>query len=123
MAMSSGSLGTEMVIVDRIYRRTWAGQRAWDAQVRKVSPECWKVLGSIGAGTHAALVRASLQNCSEEDVQEWLAQLERIGLVESVPVVDENDLDFTGNFHLARIRAELEKLREKSEHIAQLLAR
>ncbi len=30
---------------------------------------------------------------------------------------------FTGNFQLARIRAELEKLREKSENIAQLLAR
>jgi hypothetical protein len=68
-------------------------------------------------------VRASLQKCSEEDIQQWLAQLERIGLVESVPVVDENDLDFTGNFQLATIRAELEKLREKSENIAQLLAR
>jgi hypothetical protein len=40
-----------------------------------------------------------------------------------VPVVDKNDLDFTGNFELARIRAELEKLKEQSEKIAQLLAR
>jgi hypothetical protein len=40
-----------------------------------------------------------------------------------VPVVDKNDLDFTGNFQLAAIRAEVEKLREKSEKIAQLLAR
>jgi hypothetical protein len=112
-----------MAIGDRIYRRTWAGERAWEAQAPKVSPECWKVLGSIGAGAHPAIVRASLQKCSEEDIQQWLAQLERIGLVESVPVVDENDLDFTGNFQLATIRAELEKLREKSENIAQLLAR
>jgi hypothetical protein len=112
-----------MAIGDRIYRRTWAGQRAWEAQAPKVSPECWKVLGSIGAGAHAAMVCASLQNCSEEDIQEWLAQLEQIGLVESVPVVDKNDLDFTANFELARIRAELEKLKEQSEKIAQLLAR
>jgi hypothetical protein len=55
---------------------------------------------------------------SEEDIQEWLAQLEQIGLVESVPVVDKNDLDFTGNFQLATIRAELEKLREKRKHSA-----
>jgi hypothetical protein len=68
-------------------------------------------------------VRASLQDCSEEDIQEWLAQLEGVGLVESVPVVDKNDLDFTGNFQLAAIRAEVEKLREKDEKIAQLLAR
>jgi len=112
-----------MAMGERIYRRTWAGQRAWETQARKVSPECWRVLGSIGAGAHAAIVRASLQNCSEEDIQEWLAQLERIGLVESVPVVDKNDLDFTGNFQLAAIRAEVEKLREKNENIAQLLAR
>ncbi|TMI92518.1 MAG: hypothetical protein E6H00_02595 [Bacillati bacterium ANGP1] len=112
-----------MAMLDRIYRRTWAGQRAWNAQARKVSPECWNVLGSIGSGAHAVVVRASLQSYSEENIQEWLIQLEQIGLVESVPVLDENDLDFTGNFHLARIRAELEKLREKSEHIAQLLAR
>jgi hypothetical protein len=112
-----------MAIGERIYRRTWAGQRAWEAQAPKVSPECWRVLGSIGAGAHAAIVRASLQNCSEEDIQEWLTQLEQIGLVESVPVVDKNELDFSGNFQLARIHAELEKLREKNEKIAQLLAR
>jgi hypothetical protein len=110
-----------MTMGNRIYRRTWAGQRAWEAQVPKVSPE-WRVLGLIGSGAHAAIVRASLQDCSEEDIQEWLAQLEQVGLVESVPVVD-NDLDFTGNFQLASIRAEVEKLREKNEKIAQLLAR
>src|SRR2546422_149878 len=39
---------TEMAIGDRIYRRTWAGQRAWEVQAPKVSPECWKVLGCSG---------------------------------------------------------------------------
>ena len=112
-----------MAIGERIYRRTWAGQRAWEVQAPKVSPECRKVLGSIGAGAHAAMVCASLQNCSEEDTQQWLAQLEQIGLVESVPVVDKNDLDFTGNFEVAAIRAEVERLREQNEKIAQLLAR
>jgi hypothetical protein len=80
------------------------------------------VLSSIGSGAHAAILRASLEDCSEEDIQEWLAQLERVGLVESAPILD-NDLDFTGNFQLAAIRAEVEKLREKNEKIAQLLAR
>jgi hypothetical protein len=112
-----------MAIGDRIYRRTGAGQRAWQTQARKVSPECWKVLGSISTGAHTAIVRASLKDYSEEDIQEWLAQLEQIGLVESVPVIDQNDLDFTGNFQLAAIRAEVEKLREKNDLIAQLLAR
>src|SRR5439155_26990098 len=101
---------TEMAIGDRIYRRTWAGQRAWEVQASKVSPECWKLRGSIGAGSHAAMVCASLQNCSEEDIQEWLAQLEQIGHVGWVAVIDKHELDFTGNFELAAIRADVEKL-------------
>jgi hypothetical protein len=56
-------------------------------------------------------------------VENCLAHLERIGAVEWVPVVDEDDLDFTGNFQLAAIRAELEKLKDQSQNIAQLLAR
>src|SRR3989442_6320626 len=111
---------TEMAIGDRIYRRTWAGQRAWEVQAPKVSPECWKVLGSIGTGAHAAMLCASLQNCSEEDIQEWLAQLGQIGLVESVPVFGKNNLDFTGNFELAAIRAQVVRLREQNVKIVQL---
>jgi hypothetical protein len=108
---------------DRIYRRTWAGERAWQTQDAKISPEHRRVLGLVGKGAHAAVVRASLQGWSEEDVENCLAYLERIAAVESVPVVDEGDLDFTGNFQVAAIRAELEKLKEKSQTIAQLLAR
>src|SRR2546428_14015575 len=98
---------TEMAIGDRIYRRTWAGQRAWEVQAPKVSPECWKVLGSIGAGAHAAMVCASLQNCSEEDIQEWLVQLDKNGRGWSGPAIAKNDPDFTGYFELAPIRAEV----------------
>ena len=108
---------------DRIYRRTWAGERAWQTQDAKISPEHRRVLGLVGKGAHAAVVRVSLQGWSEEDVESCLAQLERVGAVESVSVVDEGDLDFTGNFQVAAIRAELEKLKEKNQKIAQLLAR
>ena len=64
-----------------------------------------------------------LRHYSAAQVSGWLAQLERQGLLLSVPGAVEHNLDFTGNFQLAAIRAEVEKLREKSEKIAQLLAR
>jgi hypothetical protein len=47
---------------------------------------------------------------------QWLANLEELGLIESAPAGDKDDLDFTGKFKLAEIRARLEKAR-----IAQLL--
>jgi hypothetical protein len=108
---------------DRIYRRTWAGERAWQTQDPRISPKHHRVLGLVGKGVHGVVVRASLQGWSEADVDDCLTHLERSGALESVPLAEEDDLDFTGNFHLAAIRAELEKLKEKSEKIAQLLAR
>jgi len=108
---------------DRIYRRTWAGERAWQTRDPRISPEQQRVLALVDKGVHGAVVRASLQGWSEEDIEDCLTCLERSGAVESVPMVDEDDLDFTGNFQLAAIRAELEKLKEQNEQIAQLLAR
>jgi hypothetical protein len=108
---------------NRIYRRTWTGERAWQTRDPQISAERRRVLGLVGRGAHVAVVRASLQDWSQEDVENCLAHLERIGAVEWVPVVDEDDLDFTGNFQLAAIRAELEKLKDQSQNIAQLLAR
>jgi hypothetical protein len=66
----------------------------------------------------------ALKDYSEGVVRGWLSRLEALGLVESVEVVDQDDLDFTGNFQLVSIRAELERRRrEENERIDSLLLR
>jgi len=69
-------------------------------------------------------VRVSAELVRGSHPGKWLAQLEQIGLRRiGARRRQRTTSDFTGNFQIAAIRAELEKLREKSENIAQLLAR
>ena len=101
---------------ERIYRRTKEGDKACQTQDRDVPLEFRRMLEVIGRGVHGAVLRTSLKNYSAEHIVQWLANLEELGLIESAPAGDKDDLDFTGKFKLAEIRARLEKAR-----IAQLL--
>jgi hypothetical protein len=94
---------------DRIYRRTAAGQTAWKKQDRDVPGEYRRVLELVGSGTHSAVLRANLGGHPESHVDEWLANMEELALIESVPR-GEADLDFTGVFNMAEVRAQLEAM-------------
>jgi hypothetical protein len=110
---------------ERIYRRTSAGHGALRAADPGIPEEHLRVLAAIdNSGTHAAILVGALKDYSEGVVRGWLSRLEALGLVESVEVVDQDDLDFTGNFQLVSIRAELERRRrEENERIDSLLLR
>jgi hypothetical protein len=102
---SGGSMGSR----DRIYRRTAAGQRAWEKQDRDVPTEYRRILELVGNGTHSAVLRANLGGHPESHLDEWLANMEELGLIESAPR-GEVDLDFTGVFNIAEVRAQLESM-------------
>jgi hypothetical protein len=95
---------------DRIYRRTAAGQKAWEKQDRDVPGEYRRVLELVGSGTHSAVLRANLGGHPESHVDEWLANMEELALIESVPHGEIADLDFTGVFDVAEVRAKLEAM-------------
>jgi hypothetical protein len=87
---------------DRIYRRTEAGRKAWETQDPEVLLEYRRLLGLIKTDAHADLLCSTLGGrYSEEETAELLAELERRGLVESVASTANEDLDFTGNFHVS----------------------
>jgi len=94
---------------DRIYRRTAAGQTAWEKQDRDVPGEYRRILELVGNGTHSAVLRANLGGHPESHLDEWLANMEELALIESVPR-GEGDLDFTGVFNMTEIRAQLEAM-------------
>ena len=94
---------------DRIYRRTAAGQKAWEKQDRDVPGEYRRILELVGNGTHSAVLRANLGGHPESHLDEWLANMEELALIESVPR-GEADLDFTGVFNMAEVRAQLEAM-------------
>ncbi|HXM81532.1 MAG TPA: hypothetical protein VN929_06360 [Burkholderiales bacterium] len=99
---------------DRIYRRTAAGQKAWQTQDPDVPAEYRRILDLVGSGAHSAVLRGNLGGHPESHFDEWLASLEELGLIESVPH-SEDDLDFTGSFSVAEIRKQLEAMAKEKQ--------
>ena len=86
-----------MASTDYIYRRTVAGHSAVESDA-PIAPPLRRVLGLIDAETHSHVLRRLLRQYTDTMVADWLAQLERLGLVETLPTQVEHDLDFTGSF-------------------------
>lgn len=89
----------------RIYRRTAAGTRAWDAQDKQVPLEYRRVLGVLAREAGPAEVCEKLGG-SEAALAEILEELEERGLVSSADATsDDTDLDFTSTLSVASLQA------------------
>src|SRR3989454_7767290 len=95
-------------------RRPAAGQKAWEKQDPDVPIEYRRILELVGNGTHSAVLRANLGGHPESHVDEWLANMEELALIESVSHKEE-DLDFTGTFNIAEVRAQLEAMAKEKQ--------
>lgn len=93
-------------MTERIYRRTAAGQKAWDTQSVQVPLELRRVLGLIKGELHYDTLRSALgPRYSEEGMRELMAELEFKGLVESQETGADRDLDFTTRLNAADLIA------------------
>ena len=90
-----------MASSDCIYRRTVAGQSAWDSGAPLAAP-LLRVLSLIQVEMHSHILRRLLRHHAESTVTEWISQLEKLGLLETAPSHLEHDLDFTGSFELGK---------------------
>jgi hypothetical protein len=90
-----------MATSDCIYRRTAAGQSAWESGAPLPTP-LRHVLAVIEADTHSNVLRRLLRQHTERALLDWLSQLEKLGLVQSLPSHLEHDLDFTGSFEFRK---------------------
>jgi hypothetical protein len=106
----------------RLYTRTDAGRRIWDAQSSQVPLDSRRVLGLVGRDTDPMDLRAKL-GWSEAALNEILKELEEGGLVKSIGTgPDTSDLDFTGNFLIADIQAAQQRMREDLDFTGPLSA-
>ena len=100
----------------RLYSRTDAGRKAWDAQDASVPLDSRRVLGLVGEKTTDAQYLARKLGWSEAAVIDVLEELEAHSMVQSVaPDLDftgslsVDELDFTGSLIIADLRAAQEK--------------
>ena len=99
----------------RLYSRTDAGRKAWDAQDASVPLDYRRVLGLVGEKTDAQYLARKL-GWSEAAVNDVLEELEAHSMVQSsAPDLDftgslsVDELDFTGSLIIADLRAAQEK--------------
>jgi CheY-like chemotaxis protein len=82
----------------RTYRLTELGRTANDAEDRPLPADYRRILGLIGPGTQLDVIRGALRRFPDRLIKEWLAELEELGYLESVPSEEDLDLDFTRLF-------------------------
>jgi len=87
-------------MADCIYRRTPAGKSAWD-EGAPLPPPLRVLLGLIDHDIHSKMLPGLLRQYTEGAVAGWASQLQKLGLIEVLPVLQEHDLDFTGSLRLA----------------------
>lgn len=92
--------------IEQIYRRTKEGSRAYTSQESGLPDYHRSILGLIEGDTHSDLIRKTLRRrYSEYKIFDWLDELQTLGFLESAPVADTHDLDFTGGFNIAELHA------------------
>ena len=80
---------------DRSFKLTAAGKEARTSQDSAVPADYRRLLALIGDNTHFNVIRGRLRQHSDQLLEEWLAELEEIGFIETVPSAADADLDFT----------------------------
>lgn len=79
--------------LERIYRRTEIGRKAFQDGDPQLSPEHQRILALLECDTHSDEIRKVLRR--QADYQR-LVELEAEGYVASIAAQPESDLDFTG---------------------------
>jgi CheY-like chemotaxis protein len=85
-------------VAERNYRRTAAGDEAFASEDTAVPSDYRRVLGVLEGETHFAVIRGRLRQYPRALLEEWLAEIEELGYIESSPTEAALDLDFVAHF-------------------------
>jgi CheY-like chemotaxis protein len=85
-------------VAERNYRRTAAGDEAFASEDTAVPSDYRRVLGVLEGETHFDVIRGRLRQYPRVLLEEWLAEIEELGYIESSPTEAALDLDFVAHF-------------------------
>jgi CheY-like chemotaxis protein len=110
---------------ERIYRVTPAGREAWESQDVAVPADYRRMLWMMDFHGHAGVIRDLVRRYPKHVLDEWLAEMEELGLIEETqerepedthPAFSTRDADQTMTIERAR-------LQQESESVGNALAR
>jgi CheY-like chemotaxis protein len=79
---------------ERIYRLTNSGRDAWESQDTAVPADYRRLLWLMDFHGHTGLMRKLVRTYPGHILDEWLDELEQLGLIEQVPAGQELERDF-----------------------------
>jgi two-component system OmpR family response regulator len=82
-------------MAEHSYRITATGKDARAGQDTAIPTDYRRLLALIEANTHFNVIRGRLREYPDQLLEEWLAELEELGFIETLPSESEADLDFT----------------------------
>jgi CheY-like chemotaxis protein len=91
---------------DRIYSRTASGDQAFASNDVAIPSDYRRILRVIEGETHSDVIRGRLRHYSDALLADWLAELEELGFVRSIPADATQDLDFSGLLKTQQKRGE-----------------
>lgn len=107
--------------MQRIYRRTEAGDKAWNLQDAKVPADYRRVLAIVDPEAHSDVIRGHLRRLPDRLLSDLLSEIEELGLLTSELAGEDRDLDFTGSLKRPMLLAEDQKRLAKDTEIAGVL--
>jgi CheY-like chemotaxis protein len=81
-------------MAQRSYRLTDAGREAWEGQDAAVPADYRRILWMMDFQGHEGVADGLLSLYPKEMLDEWLAEMEEIGLIETVPEGEQLESDF-----------------------------
>lgn len=100
---------------ERIYRLTQHGRQAWESQDTAVPADYRRMLWLMDFHGHAGVVSDLLRQYPRKVLDEWLAEMEELGLIEEIPEGEDvqpgfasRDADTTLALSDSRVRREAE---------------
>lgn len=81
-----------------IYRLTDAGKKAVASVSSPIGRHHRRILQLIVGDTHLDVIRGWLRHYTNSQLDDWLGQLEKDGMLTTAPAGEMHDLDFTTNF-------------------------
>jgi len=88
-------------MAEQSYRITATGKDARAGQDTAIPTDYRRLLALIEAQTHFNVIRGRLREYPDQLLEEWLAELEELGFIETLPTQSGADLDFTDHFNSA----------------------
>jgi two-component system OmpR family response regulator len=110
---------------ERVFRVTPAGRKAWETQDVAVPAEYRRMLWMMDFHGHASVIDDLMRRYPKHMLDDWLAEMEELRLIEEAQVRESEDTHPSFSAHDAdqTITMDLARLREESESAGTALAR